>query len=222
MQYDRFGLLTDGSHHQITEEPIAANAQVVQKTAEDAAVLLKNDNQALPLKSSDLASLAMIGPGAGQTMATGGIGERGSGRADRWIGTVDVLKQLAPTANVTYAVADDMTGTPFPPQRSHTFQARPLRYDGVELRDKDRSEDRLHGQGRNALPAGSGHTWNGTITVPETGSYWLNLGVLGTTGSVSIDGWPVVFRAATSSSWPSFGSALSSPGMPACCRPRTG
>ena len=149
VQYDRFGLLSGGSHHQITAEPVTADEQVVEKTSEDAAVLLKNDNHALPLKSSDLASLAMIGPGAGQTMATGGIGERGSGRADHWIGTTDVLKQLAPSANVTYAVADDMTGTPVPASAlsiSSLTGPRPLHL--VEFLDAGRPDDQLHGQGR--------------------------------------------------------------------------
>jgi len=30
VQYDRFGLLSGGSHHQITAEPVTANAQVVE------------------------------------------------------------------------------------------------------------------------------------------------------------------------------------------------
>jgi beta-glucosidase len=193
VQYDRFGLLTEGSHHQITEQPIEANAQVVQKTAEDAAVLLKNENQILPLKSADLASLAMIGPGAGQTMATGGLGERATGRADRWVGAATVLEQLAPTADVTYAVANDMTGTPVPASAlSHWGQPGVVRTKAWSFSSQIDPTIDFTVKGGNALPAGSSHVWNGSITVPETGSYWINLGVLGTTGAVAIDGWPVV------------------------------
>jgi beta-glucosidase len=195
VQYDRFGLLTEGSHHEITEQNIAGNAQVVQRTAEHAAVLLKNQGQALPLESADLASLAMIGPGAGQTIATGGLGERSTGRADRWIGTVDVLKQLAPTANVTYAVANDQTGTPVPASAlSRSFGlpglVRSTAWSWITQVDPTIN---FTVKGGNAFPAGSSHTWSGSITVPETGSYWINLGVLGGTGSLSIDGWPVLW-----------------------------
>src|SRR3954447_21459524 len=43
-----------------------------------------------------------------------------------------------------------------------------------------------------ALPTGSAHTWTGTLTAPEAGTYWINFGELGTTGSVTIDGTTVI------------------------------
>ncbi len=110
VQYHRFGLLSGRSKHTITPEPVQRDEQVVRETAADAAVLLKNDG-ALPLQAKDL---ALIGPGAGQTMATGGGGESSTGLAERWIGTVDTLRRAAPGARLNYAVADDMTGTAIP------------------------------------------------------------------------------------------------------------
>jgi beta-glucosidase len=70
-EMDRFGLLSGKSKHNVTPEPVNADEQVVQQTAQDAATLLKNDGGALPLPAANLSSLALIGPGAGQTIAVG-------------------------------------------------------------------------------------------------------------------------------------------------------
>jgi beta-glucosidase len=170
-EYHRFGLLDGRSKHTVTPEPVQQDEKTVRQTAADAAVLLKDDGAALPLGRADLGSLALIGPGAGQTMATGGGGESSSGLAERWVGAVDTIKAAVPSANLTYAVADDMTGTPVPVSGS--------------------TIDYTVKRG-NALPAGSAHTWTGTLSAPESGTYWVNLGELGTTGSVVIDGKTVV------------------------------
>jgi beta-glucosidase len=192
-QYHRFGLLNGASKHEVTAEPIRQDETVVRQTAEDAAVLLKNDAHALPLDRTDLRSLALIGPGAGQTMATGGGGEASTGRADRWIGTVDTLKRAVPEANVTYAVADDMTGTPIPGSAlSHGGAPGLLRTDSATGTTQVDATLEFTTHKGNALPAGSAHTWTGTLTAPEAGSYWINFGELGTTGSVSIDGTTVI------------------------------
>ena len=74
-EMDRFGYLDGKQKHTVTPQDVEQNAAVIRKTAEDAAVLLKNDH-ALPLKAEDLQSLAFIGPGAGQVAAIGTFGER--------------------------------------------------------------------------------------------------------------------------------------------------
>ena len=74
-EMDRFGLLTGHAKQNVTAEPVNADEQVVQQTAQDAATLLKNDGPALPLSPADLGNLALIGPGAGQTIAVGQAGE---------------------------------------------------------------------------------------------------------------------------------------------------
>lgn len=79
VEMDRFGLLNGRPVRAIGTSPAAENAPIVQKTAEDAAVLLKNEGGALPLKKSDLESLVLIGPGAGQTIAVGQPGEKSVG-----------------------------------------------------------------------------------------------------------------------------------------------
>jgi beta-glucosidase len=194
-QYERFGLLDGRSKHDVTEEPVEDNAHVVQRTAEHAATLLKNDDGALPLGRDDLQDLAMIGPGAGQTMATGGGGEKSVGRADRWIGTVEALRSTVPGAQIDYAVADDMTGTPVPASAlSHDGAPGLLRTTAGSSSTQVDAQLDLTVAGGNALPSGAEHTWTGTLTAPESGSYWINLGELGATGSVTIDGTAVISK----------------------------
>jgi beta-glucosidase len=68
-EMDQFGLLTGASKHNVTPEPTAADEHVVQQTAQDAATLLQNNGNALPLTRAELGSVALIGPGTGQTIA---------------------------------------------------------------------------------------------------------------------------------------------------------
>ena len=82
--------------------------------------LLKNDAAVLPLKAADLDSVVLIGPTAGQVDAIGIAGERSLGLPERRIGPLDALKALARNNRVRYAVDDDMTGTPIPPNSSVT------------------------------------------------------------------------------------------------------
>lgn len=82
-EYDRFGLLTGSSKHTVTPLPVASDEAVVQNTGQEAAVLLQNNDNTLPLTVSDLSSLALIGPGAGQTKATDGGGEKSVGLVEQ-------------------------------------------------------------------------------------------------------------------------------------------
>jgi beta-glucosidase len=187
-EMDRFGLLSGNSKHNVTPEPTGADERVVQQTAQDAATLLKNDG-ALPLDRGDLGSLALIGPGAGQTIAVGQAGENASGIVSRQTGTYQVLRSQLPSAHLTYAVGDDMTGTPIPAAAlSHNGQPGLLRAntaDGSTAVVAQLDNTTSNGQ---ALPAGSAWTWTGDLTVPAAGTYWINLGLLGTGGSISLDG----------------------------------
>jgi beta-glucosidase len=191
-EMDRFGLLRGNSKHDVTPEPVSADEQVVQQTAQHAATLLKNDGGALPLSARDLSSLAVIGPGAGQTIAVGQAGENASGIVSRQTGTYQVLQQMTgnhPGTHLSYAVGDDMTGTPVPASAlSHNGEPGLLR-----TNNSDKSTavvpqlDNTTASGQ-ALPAGSTWTWTGDLTVATAGSYWVNLGLLGAGGSISLDG----------------------------------
>lgn len=185
LQMDRFGYLTHPPSLAVSAEPVDADEAVVQKTAEDAAVLLKNADGALPLTAQDLRSLALIGPGAGQTIAVGISGEKALGHVQRQVGTYQVLQQMVGgRAQIRYAVADDMTGVPVPAARlSHAAQPGLRRDDGTI----DAQLDFTRANGR-ALPAGSSHEWTGTLTIPVAGRYALDLQLLGATGAISLDG----------------------------------
>jgi beta-glucosidase len=185
---DKFGYLDHPPDHEIHPHATEANARIIEKTAEDAAVLLKNEGNILPLKPSDLASLAMIGPGAAQVVAIGTAGERSVGFPERQLGPYQALKQFAPDAKITYAVDDDMTGAPIPAAAlSHEAQAGLLRTDKNGATHIDPILDFTSKSG-NPLPANTETRWTGTLTVPSAGSYWIYLQLLGAAGKVSIDG----------------------------------
>ena len=187
-EMDKFGYLDHPPTHQIQPHATEANARIIEKTAEDAAVLLKNERNILPLKAADLASLAMIGPGAGQVVAIGIAGERSLGFPERQVGPYRAMKQFAPDAQITYAVEDDMTGVPIP-SSVLSYNGRPglqrtVRGGGAGV---DQRIDFTKKSG-SPLPANTEATWSSTLTVRSAGSYWIYLQLLGAAGSVSIDG----------------------------------
>jgi beta-glucosidase len=182
---------------------------VVQHTAEDAATLLKNDGAALPLSSGDLSHLALIGPGAGQTIAVGQAGENASGIVSRQTGTYQVLQQMLghdPSAQLSYAVGDDMTGTPVPASAlSHSGQPGLLRTNATDSSTTVVPQlDNTRSSGQ-ALPAGSAYTWTGDLNVPVAGRYWINLGLLGAGGSISLDGTQIASTGFLSGPAPRYG-----------------
>ena len=195
-EMERFGYLDGKQKHSVTAEAIEANARIIEKTAEDGAVLLKNHDNALPLKASDLRSLALIGPGAGQIDAIGLFGERSGGLVQRQISPLQALRTTAANqhgAHISYAVDDDMTGEPIPASRlSHDGGSGLVRIgkDGRAQTDSQVNFTRVNGR---ALPANSSWTWRGTITLPSSGTYWLYLQTLGARGVLAIDhkdiGW---------------------------------
>jgi len=195
-EMDRFGYLDGKQKHNVTPQDIEANAAVIRKTAEDAAVLLKNKH-ALPLKSDDLQSLALIGPGAGQVAAIGTFGERSGGLTERQIGPLEALKKFAPAAQITYAVDDDMTGTPIDAALlSHDGKPGLLRTDSAGNTTVDAQLDFTHSNNK-SLPANGEFTWKGTVTAPSAGDYWLYLQALGARGTLSIDGKQIGRTGAT-------------------------
>ena len=165
-QMDRFGYLGRKSLGSAGSIDVEGDARMAREIAERGAVLLKNDGGILPLRAEDLASLALIGPTAGQ-LAAGLMGERAYGFEARLISPLDALRKLAPTARIAYSPGVDLTGVAVP---------------GVE------SEA--------VLEPGAERTWTGELGAPEDGDYtFMAQPVLGGGadggGSIEIDGNPV-------------------------------
>jgi beta-glucosidase len=189
VQMDRFGLLDGTNKPEVTQSENAGDTKIVERTAVDAAVLLKNEARALPLKPADLAGLAMIGPGARQTVAIGKSDEKAYGLPALEVGPLAALRQLAgSTAQVTYAVADDMEGTAIPAQYLSHFgepglERRVWNENAITV-DQQVNFTRAAG---NALPANESIVWTGTLTVPAGGNYRIHLQLLGCYGKLNID-----------------------------------
>ncbi len=187
-EIDRFGYLDGKQKHNVTPQDFEANAQVIERTGEQAAVLLKNEGGILPLRGGALASLAMIGPTAGQVAAIGTFGERSPGIPEQQVGPVEALKKLASAAKVSFAVNDDMTGTPVPASTlSHDGQPGLARQTEGAGSSVDAKLDFTHSNGK-SLAANTTATWTGDITVSSAGSYWMYLQLMGGRGVIAIDG----------------------------------
>ncbi len=140
-QMDRFGYLGRKSMAGVRSINVESHARIVREIAEKSAVLLKNDGRTLPLGAGDLASLALIGPTAGQ-LAAGFMGERAYGFEARLVSPLEALRRTAAAARITYSVGVDLTGVAIP---------------GIE------SEA--------VLDPGVERSWSRTLAVPEDGEY---------------------------------------------------
>jgi beta-glucosidase len=180
-----FGYLDGESKHDVTAQCIDANAKIIEKTGEAAAVLLKNEDIALPLKAADLDSVVLIGPTALQVDAIGINGERSVGLPWRQVGPLEAMKKISGNANIHFAVDDDMDGTPVP--------AGALSYDGKPGLERmtgsaTQTDAQLNFTGENALPPNSAIIWKGSLTAPHAGVYWIYLQAMGTNANISLDG----------------------------------
>ncbi|SDJ26838.1 beta-glucosidase [Frankineae bacterium MT45] len=190
-EMDRFGLLTGSSKHSVTPENTSADEQTVLQTALDSATLLQNKNNALPLSTTALSGLAMIGPGAGQTIATNSGGEAAGGLLNQQPSALATVKKLTAGtgAKVNYAVADDLTGTAVPASAlSHLGSPGLLRTNTKTNATHVDAQLNFTTAKGNALAVGAADTWSGTLTVKSAGSYWLNIQALGGTANLTVDG----------------------------------
>jgi beta-glucosidase len=189
----RFGYLDGLSKHAVTAQSIEANAKIIQKTSEDAAVLLKNAGGLLPLKAVDLDRVVLIGPGARQVVAVGHYGgERSQGLPERQVGPLEAMRRISGNSKIALAVDDDFTGAIVPAAAlSHTGKPGLERASASGAAVRTDAQLDFTTQSGNALPPNSTLTWKGTLSVPHPGSYWIYLQVMGTYASISIDGQPL-------------------------------
>ena len=189
-QIVRFGYMDGMQKHSVTPQEIDANAKIIEKTGEDAAVLLKNEDHVLPLKPAELNGVVLIGPTAGQVDSIGINGERSVGLPWREVGPLAAMRKISEDPHIQFAVADDMTGTVIPASAlSHDGKPGLLRAGGgAQEVDAQVNFTKKNG---NPLPPNSTLQWNGTLTPPHAGDYWIYLQALGTDASISIDGKPL-------------------------------
>jgi len=179
----------------------APHQDEVRILAEKSAVLLKNEGSVLPIAAADLTGgVAVIGPTA-QYSLVGPGGERSKGFAVRnRVGPLAALKELAPTANITYAPGIDWVGT-FPEDGALTSADNAQNclvrddFDGTNTTAAV-SCDATIDYATSAKPIAVGHkyTWTGKLAVATAGTYylWVRLGgalpMFGVPASLSIDG----------------------------------
>ena len=182
-----FGYLDGQSKHDVTPQSIEDNAKVIEKTGEDAAVLLKNDDHILPLKPDDLGSVVLIGPAAAQIDSIGINGERSVGLPERQVGPLAAMRKISGVSDIGFSIDDDMTGLPVPATAlSHDGQPG-LERTGGHVTVIDPQLDFTVKRG-NALPPNSVFKWSGALTVTQAGDYWLYLQALGTNAIIKVDG----------------------------------
>ncbi len=193
-QMERFGLLSCASPSgplagcTLPARPTlnkAADAATSQVLAEEAAVLLKNDNGLLPLGRDDLRrGVAMIGPTANLLPSSPG-GERSRGFADRnLISPLDALRSLAPAGStISYSPGVDRVGNVVP------ASAVPGGWARAENGAVAGSDATLDFTVTNPLSAGIAYTWRGVLSVPADDTYglWLQSspGTVTATGTVN-------------------------------------
>jgi len=181
----QFGYMDGLSKHEVTAQAVEENAKVIEKTGEDAAVLLKNEGAALPLKAADLDSVVLIGPTARQVDAIGINGERSVGLPERQVGPLEALKKISGNANIRFAVDNDMDGVLVPASAlSHNGQP------GLERTGSGAPvvDAQVNSVGANALAPNAVVSWKGTLTPPHAGTYWIYLQAMGTNARILLDG----------------------------------
>jgi beta-glucosidase len=190
-----FGYLDGHSKHDVTAQSIEANAKIIEKTGEDAAVLLKNEANVLPLKRDELDSVVLIGPTAAQVDSIGINGERSVGLPERQIGPLDAMKKISGNSDIGFAVADDMTGTTIPasalghdgqPGLQRAIVSTSASSASAAMQTDPQLDFTV--KGGNPLPPNSVITWKGTLTPPHAGTYWIYLQAMGTNARISLDG----------------------------------
>jgi beta-glucosidase len=180
---DRFGFLDKAPKHTVTEIDYAYNAPILQKTAEDAATLLKNQDNVLPITADDLGSTAFIGPNGGVLISIGMSGEKASGLPDHQVGPVPAMEKIS-GKKLIYEPANDFEGKPVPAAALSNL----VRTNTATSQTQNDADINFTSSNNRALPAGTSYTWKGTLTVPADGTYMIALQSRGTTGSVTIDG----------------------------------
>ncbi|MEQ8705925.1 MAG: glycoside hydrolase family 3 C-terminal domain-containing protein [Phaeodactylibacter sp.] len=146
---------------------------VAREAAQQALVLLKNDNQCLPFSKS-VQKVAVVGPLADWLM----VGHYGGfGREE--VTVLDGIRQLLPAAEVTYTKGVEMQYFGYPPidERHLNGPVQAAYFDNENLEGQPkivRSENRIEHDWKNARPKGIPASnfsvrWSGSFNSPVSG-----------------------------------------------------
>lgn len=163
-------------------------AALAREVAVAGAVLLKNEDDTLPLDREHLSSVVVVGPPAKRPLYAGG----GSSRVipfDVEAPLEALRRRLGEGVDVHYESGLDLDGTPVP--ASALSPSRHISVEGLRRtgdNDTMQIDSTLDFTGDDALPADSAWTWSGLVTAPEEGTYALKLQATGGMGTLFLDG----------------------------------
>ncbi|KAE9285723.1 hypothetical protein PF008_g26843 [Phytophthora fragariae] len=168
-KYDEFGLLgttTQGSSP-LPQDVVEDHAQISYDIAVKSGILLKNDNDSLPLKAG--ASVAVIGPNGVQYTHGTNFAERAYGIPERQVSTLEALKSRL-GEDVASAVGVDQEGSIIPSTHLRNLQgdAGPSRNDTLGGSSND---EVVYFTGTSALPKNASYTWQGQVHADTEGYY---------------------------------------------------
>ena len=181
LQMDRFHMLDGALPARASMAEVAANhAEIALQTAEQGAVLLKNNQHILPLTPDDMTNLLVIGPTAYVPVIGGG----GSSH-------VKPKESVSPSAVLDKAgvhyealTGIDLDGVAIPFTALHTFNGKA----GLErtLNGQKALVADINLTHQNALPAHSKAEWQGELTAEESGLYEIKLHVRGGSATLKL------------------------------------
>jgi beta-glucosidase len=167
-QLERHGLIGANPRPR-PQRDIAGATASVRRIAQDGAVLLRNQNRALPLDSATAGSLAVIGPTATDPKV-GGLGSAHV-RPDAASAPLDTIRARAGSGTaVTYSVGEELVGTAIPAGTLAPGFAG----------------------GRVLEPAQAGTVYSGQLTVTEPGDYRIAVRATGGYATVKIGDRPAI------------------------------